>query len=96
MEVRVGEMADRIRMNISAGDYEKAYSIGRDALQEPECDREEIVTALCELTARLRSDCMGLAARKMDCGAQYDVLENLLRKTSEFTGQNIYGYFKLK
>lgn len=96
MEACVSKMAELVRMNISVGAYEKAYSIGRDALQEPKCDRENIIAALCELTARLRSDCMSLAVRKLDFGEDYDALENLLRKTNELTGQDMYGFFKAK
>ncbi|MEX3959237.1 hypothetical protein [Trinickia sp. EG282A] len=92
----MSEISDLIRVNISVGGYEKAYSIGRDALQESECDRDEIIAALCELTARLRSDCMGLAVKKNDFGADYDALENLLRKANELTGQDMYGFFKAK
>lgn len=29
-------------MDIVAGAYEMAYSAGRDALQDPECDRERL------------------------------------------------------
>ncbi|WMY07443.1 hypothetical protein [Paraburkholderia phenoliruptrix] len=89
----MSEISERIRTNISVGNYEEAYSIGRDALQESAYGRDEIVAALCELTARLRSDCMGLAVRKMDSGADYDALELLLRKTNELTGQDMYGFF---
>lgn len=90
----MSEISERIRENISAGNYEAAYSIGRDALQEQGCSRDEIVAALCELSARLRSDCMGMAVRKMDSGADYDALEVLLRKTNTLTGQDMYGFFK--
>ena len=92
----MSEISDRMRMNISVGDYEEAYSIGRDALQESNCGRDEIIAALCDLTARLRSDCMGLAVKKMDSGADYDALESLLRKANELTGQDMYGFFKAK
>lgn len=87
-------ISERIRTCISVGNYEEAYSIGRDALRESAPHRDEIVAALCELTAQLRSDCMGLAARKMDSGAAYEALELLLRKTNELTGQDMYGCFK--
>ncbi|WP_158014449.1 hypothetical protein [Ralstonia solanacearum] len=90
------EISDRVRMNIVAGAYEVAYLIGRDALQEPGCDREKIIAVPCELTAKLRSDFMGLAARKEDYGADYVALESLLRKTNELTGQDMYGFFKVK
>jgi hypothetical protein len=92
----MSEISKRVRMNISAGNYETAYSIGRDALQESGCDHDEIVAALCELTAQLRSECMGLAVKKADFGADYDALEKLLRKSSELTGQDVYGFFKIK
>lgn len=90
----MSEISDRMRMNISVGAYETAYSIGREALQESKYDRDEIIAVLCELTARLGSDCMGLAAKKMDFGADYDALEKLLRKANELTGQDMYGFFK--
>jgi hypothetical protein len=92
----MSELSERIRMNISAGSYEKAYSIGRDALNESASNRDEIIAALCELTARLRSECIDLAVRKMDSGADYDALENLLCKANELTEQDMYGFFKAK
>lgn len=92
----MSEVVDCIRTNVHAGAYEAAYSIGRDALREPECDRGQIIAALCELTARLRSGCMGLAAKKNDLGPDYEVLENLLRKANELTGQDMYGSFVKK
>ncbi|WP_287497974.1 hemagglutinin repeat-containing protein [Pandoraea sp. CB10b_02] len=94
MEVCVSKVAKLIRTNISVGAYEKAYSVGRDTLQEPGCDRENIIAALCELTAQLRSVCMELAVQKIDFGTDYDALESLLRKTNELTGQDMYGLFK--
>ncbi|WP_226951743.1 hypothetical protein [Ralstonia pseudosolanacearum] len=90
------EVVDRIRMNIVTGAYEVAYLIGRDALQEPGCDRGKIVAVLCELAAKIRFDCMGLAVRKSDYGADYVALESLLRKTNELTGQDMYGFFKAR
>ncbi|WP_197387905.1 hypothetical protein [Ralstonia pseudosolanacearum] len=90
------EIVNRMRMDIAAGTYEMAYSIGRDVLQDPECGRENVIAALCELKARLRSHCMGLAAQKEDYGADYVALENLLRKANELTGQDMYGSFKTK
>ncbi|CAG9181314.1 hypothetical protein LMG23992_04474 [Cupriavidus laharis] len=90
----MSEIADAIRKNIDSSAYEKAYLIGHDALQKSEEEREEIIAALCELTARLRADCMGMAVKKMDSGATYDSLESLLRKVNELTGQDMYGFFK--
>jgi len=92
----MSEVANRMRVSISAGAYEDAYSIGYDALQEPKCDRDEIVTLLCELTAQLRHKCMSLAIKKMDDGEAYEKFEKLLNRANKLTGQDIYGVFKTK
>lgn len=82
--------ADRIREKVNAAAYDEAYSIGRMALEDSPRD-DEVIAALCVLTAQLRSTCMDLAARKMDYGPDYDALENLLREANKLTGQDMYG-----
>jgi hypothetical protein len=75
---------------VYAAAYRDAYSMGRAALDKPAHDHE-VIAALRELTARLRSNCMDLAARKMDVSPEYDALEQLLKEANELTGEDMYG-----
>lgn len=84
-------ISDRIREKVDAAEYEEAYFIGRAALEECASD-VEVIAALSDLTERLRSKCMGLAAQKKDCGPEYHALESLLIEASKLTGQDIYGH----
>jgi hypothetical protein len=81
-------------MSIGVGAYKDAYVIGLEALKDPENDHDEIVAVLCDLTARLRSECMDRAVCKSDYGEEYDALEDLLSKANRLTGQDMYGSFK--
>jgi hypothetical protein len=86
-------ISDQIKMKIHAAAYEEAYLLGQKALELNSCDRDEIKSAMCDLTARLRSSCMDLASLKRDAGPNYQLLEDLLGKTNKLTGQDMYGRF---
>ncbi|CAD6550384.1 hypothetical protein ACFQ3P_24230 [Paraburkholderia sabiae] len=86
--------ADKIRSNVSIGAYQQAYLLGVNALETAKSDRSDIVAALRDLTARLRSECMERAIQKMDFGPEYEALERLLRNSNELTGQDMYGFPK--
>lgn len=87
----MSEMADRILASINDKDYVRAYLIGLEALDESKVGYEEIVAALRELTARIRSECMDRAISKNDYDKEYIDLEALLRKVNLLTGQDMYG-----
>ena len=82
--------SDRIREKLRAAAYHEAFLIGRMALEESPCDYE-VIAALHDLTAQLRSNCMDLAVRKMDVGPAYATLENVLSEANKLTGQDMYG-----
>ena len=84
-------MADRILESINDKDYARAYLIGLEALDESEKGNEEILAALRELTARIRSECMDRAISKDDYNNEYIDFEALLRKVNLLTGQDMYG-----
>jgi hypothetical protein len=86
-------ISDQIRMKIHTAAYREAYLLGQKALELNSCDRDEIKSAMCDLTAQLRSSCMDLASRKKDAGPDYQLLEDLLRETNKLTGQDMYGPF---
>ncbi|WP_038483812.1 hypothetical protein [Collimonas arenae] len=72
--------------------YEEAFQLGRMALAENSTN-SEVLDALYVLTAKLRSECIYLACKKMDCGLDYQLLETVLRKTNALTGEDMYGRF---
>ncbi|MGF6408576.1 hypothetical protein [Paraburkholderia tuberum] len=82
--------SQRVREMVRAAAYREAYLIGRKALEESACD-DEVIAALRDLTTQLRSNCMDLAARKMDVGPEYDALEKLLREANRLIGEDLYG-----
>jgi hypothetical protein len=84
--------ADKIQNHVAVGEYEQAYQIGADALAVNPTD-EDVLTAMYELTAKLRSECYGLAVRKADFGEPYLSKEDLLRKANALTGEDMYGRF---
>lgn len=91
----MSELSDRILKNVRAGAYEDAYRVGNEVLSKSREDAD-VMAAMLELSAHLRSECMSLAIQKMDCSQQYVSLESLLRKVNELTGQDMYGSFKSK
>lgn len=83
-------MRDCIRL----GDYQQAYLLGRDALSGNERGDSSVMSVLCELTARLRAECMSMAVRQADHGREYLALEGLLRQVNNLTDQDMYGNFR--
>lgn len=81
---------DQLATHVRNGEYEKAYRLGAEMMSS-ESENLTIVSILYELTAKLRSECMDLAARKADSGEPYISKENLLRKISLLTGEDMYG-----
>ncbi len=88
----MSDAATKIRELIKSNSLEQAYNVGCAALSAHPNDKLTI-KAMYELSAKLRSECMGLAARKMDSGAPYFSTEALLRKVNEQTGEDMYGNF---
>ncbi|EON12798.1 hypothetical protein [Pandoraea sp. SD6-2] len=95
MRWRLSGFSDRILKNIRAGAYGDAYRVGSEALRKSSGD-EDVMAAMLELSAHLRSECMSLAIQKYDYSEKYVSLESLLRRVSNLTGQDMYGSFKSK
>jgi hypothetical protein len=82
--------ADQIRHYVDAQDYATAVRLSIEVAKDGQPDGPTMEAARY-LTAALRSKCMGLAARKMDFGPEYETLERLLREANAVTGQDMYG-----
>ncbi|HET6893715.1 MAG TPA: hypothetical protein VFH31_21640 [Pyrinomonadaceae bacterium] len=86
-------VSQQIREHIKLGQFQQAYLLGREALRDQE-QTSSVLSALCELTAKIRFECMSMAAKKTDYGHECLALEKLLREASELTNQDMYGNFK--
>jgi hypothetical protein len=82
-----------IQSLVENNEFESAINLGEKCLAKSPDDNDAI-DALCLLTDKLRSMCMGLAAKKRDTGPNYRSLEDFLIKASELTNQDMYGRFK--
>jgi hypothetical protein len=72
--------AERIRAMVEVGAYDEAYRLWKEAI-DAKARNDDIIAALLDLTAKLRSDCMDLAAKKQDVGTKYRSMEDLLRES---------------
>jgi len=88
----MANVAQQIQEHIRVGEYRQACLLGKDSLPE-KGQTSAIFSALLELTSKLRSECMDMAARKADCGREYLAMEQLLREASALTNQDLYGNF---
>lgn len=88
----MSELARQICEKVELRAFEEALRLAKASTSGRLSDPEVRQSVLC-LTAELRSTCMGMAVRKMDFGAEYDAVENLLRQASELTGQDMYGQY---
>ncbi|MER2177126.1 MAG: hypothetical protein ABS955_05430 [Stenotrophomonas maltophilia] len=86
----VNDASHRIRTHVQSGDHAQAYAVGKAALRDMP-DNPAVLSALFELTATLRSECMDMASRRMDASTSYAATEALLREVNELTGQDMYG-----
>jgi hypothetical protein len=89
----MGSVPQQIREHIRLGQFQQAYLLGRDALHHKE-QASSVLSALYELTEKMRSECMGMAIRKADYGHEYLALEELLREANVLTNQDMYGNLK--
>lgn len=89
-ESDVSDASHRIRTHVQSGDHAQAYAVGKAALRDMP-DSQAVLSALFELTATLRSECMDMASRRMDASTTYAATEALLREVNELTGQDMYG-----
>lgn len=89
----MSEASHQIRTHLQCGDVELAHAVGKAALRDTP-DDPAVVSALLELTAKLRSECMDMAIRKMEGSAIYAATEALLREVNVLTGQDMYGRFR--
>jgi hypothetical protein len=81
-----------IGLLIVARRYADALQLGKSALGSS-LNGDVVLNELYELTAILRSECIGLAYKKMDSGSDYQELESILRDANTLTGQDMYGRF---
>ncbi len=85
-------ISKKISENIHNKNYEKAYIEGKTALIS-NSENKEVLNALYELTACLRSEAMSFASKKANYSniSSYEVL---LEKVNVLTSQDMYGNFK--
>jgi hypothetical protein len=92
IEKHMDGTAEHIRAMVEAGVYDEAYRLGKEAI-DAKAPNGDIIAALLGLTAKLRSNCMDLAAKKQDVGPRYRSMEDLLREANKLTGEDMYGRF---
>jgi len=86
------QQAQEIENLVHEKNYEKAYQIGKAALDSDPGNRD-ILESLYSLTAQLRSEAMGFASNKANYSA-VSSFERLLPNVNALTGQDMYGNFK--
>jgi len=86
------QQAQEIENLVREKNYEKAYQIGKVALDSDPGNRD-ILESLYSLTAQLRSEAMGFASKKANYSA-VSSFERILPKVNALTGQDMYGNFK--
>ena len=86
----MSDAAKKIQELIKINSFEQAYKVGFAALSAQPNDKLTLKT-MYDLSAKLRSECMDLAIKKMDSGEPYLSTEALLRKVNKLTGEDMHG-----
>ncbi|GAB2801176.1 hypothetical protein [Dyella kyungheensis] len=88
----MSELARKISEKVELGAFAEALQLARVSTSGRMLD-PAVRQAMLDLTAELRSICMGMASRKKDFVPEYDAIENVLRQANELTGQDMYGQY---
>jgi hypothetical protein len=83
-------VTDQIRRYADEEDFAEAARIAFEATDGAR-PAPAVMNAMYHLTAKLRSRCLDLAAKRRDSGPDFEALESLLYKLNAVTGEDMYG-----